>query len=229
MSFILHSASVRGPGHIRNGQPNQDAVLVRRNRKEWLAVVSDGMGSRFHSDTGSKMACYAVLKMTKQCSFETSDREIIHSTYRNWLNLLGGVEPNDAVATCLFAWGLSTGECRLFQLGDGAIYISSEEQKTLIKRDENSFGNETTGLGLSRKYSDWVCSHCEIKAGQGLVLVTDGVSDDVAEPELFAPAVINSMKAKSARYGKHWMKRELENWPTPHHTDDKTIAVIHRK
>ncbi|WP_157673712.1 PP2C family serine/threonine-protein phosphatase [Endozoicomonas ascidiicola] len=225
----MHSASVRGPGHINRGQPNQDAVLIRRNRNSWLAVVSDGMGSRKHSDIGSKMACQAVLMMTRQCSFDEPDKTVIHCTYKHWLNLLDNIRPDDAIATCLFAWGKPSGKCRLFQLGDGAIYVSSGEQQTLKPRDENSFGNETTGLGLSKKYSDWVCAQSQISINQGLVLVTDGISDDLVEPQLFASSVIKTMKNKGARYGKQWMKRELENWPTPHHTDDKTIAVIHRK
>ena len=230
MTFTLHSASVRGPGHIARKQPNQDAVLTRNNRHGWLAVVSDGMGSRLHADIGSRAVCQAVLRSTRQCKFNTSDRDLIQCIYQNWLELLGEINPNDAVATCLVAWGLKSGKCRLLQLGDGVILFSTKEQGVLKSRAENSFGNETTGLGLSRKFSDWSCKETKLSAiGQGVVLMTDGISDDIEQIYDFTPAVIASLRGKGIRYGKRWITRELENWPTPFHTDDKTIAVIHRK
>ena len=58
--------------------------------------------------------------------------------------------------------------------------------------------------------------------------MTDGISDDLENLDQFAPEMIRCMANKGARYGKRWITRELEAWPTPHHTDDKTIVVIHR-
>lgn len=230
MRFILRTASVRGPGHIASGLPNQDSSLIRTWGKSWLAVVSDGMGSRPLSHIGSRLACKAVLLATRQCAFDTPDRDLIECVYQNWLKLLDGITPNDAVATCLIAWGQISGECRLLQLGDGMVFCHNKTLGQLSQKPENNFGNETTGLGISRTFSDWSCLNTVLThSGEGLVLVTDGISDDIENPEQFAPAVIASLRGKGARYGKRWMTRELENWPTPHHTDDKSIAVIYRK
>ncbi len=229
MAFTLYSASVRGSGHITRNQPNQDSVLTRNNRQSWLAVVSDGMGSRCHADIGSKAACRAVLRATRQCSFDIPDRDFIQHLYQNWLAFLGTIDPEDAVATCLVAWGLKSGKCRLFQLGDGVISYNSKSKGVLRGCHDNDFGNETTGLGLSRKFRDWSCKTVKLTAaGQGIILMTDGISDDIEQLDDFTPAVLSSLRGKGFRYGKRWMTRELENWPTPSHTDDKTIAVINR-
>ena len=61
MSIRHLSVSVIGPGHLLNGQANQDSVLVKRVPNGWLAVVCDGMGSKPHSDIGSRQACRAAL------------------------------------------------------------------------------------------------------------------------------------------------------------------------
>ena len=190
MKFVTYHASVRGPIHQRLGQPNQDAVLTRRWRRQWLMVVCDGMGSRPYADVGSKMACYAVRDTVLQSHFAISDRDLIQAVYKNWLDRLGSIKPNDAITTCLFAWGLSTGETRLFQLGDGAIYLQ--------------------------------------KADQGVVLMTDGISDDLVGEESFLAELQPSLVKRSARMSKRWLVNQLMNWSTPHHTDDKTIAFIYR-
>ena len=59
--------------------------------------------------------------------------------------------------------------------------------------------------------------------------MTDGISDDLDQTDGFVNDMIEQMKGMSSRYGKEWIRRELESWPTPSHSDDKTIALIFRK
>ncbi len=166
----------------------------------------------------------------KALPFDVPDRELIHCIYKNWLALLGSIAANDAVATSLIAWGKNTGETRLLQLGDGAVLYQANDGRGLLSgRSENTFGNETTGLGVSRKYSDWVCRTIWLtKPKQGLALMTDGISDDLEQMDTFVPEVIMKMRHMGRRYGKQWITNELESWPTPSHSDDKTIALIYR-
>lgn len=232
MRYVLRTTSVMGPGHIASGLPNQDYSLIRIWKQSWLAVVSDGMGSRPLSHIGSRLTCKAALWTTQHCNFDTPDRELIQCLYQRWLYTLNEIEiaPDDAVATCLIAWGKVSGECRLLQLGDGMIFTHNSTPERLVNKPENYFGNETTGLGISRKFSDWSCTKTLLtQSGEGIVLMTDGISDDIENPDEFTPAVITSLRGKGARYSKRWMTNELQNWPTPHHTDDKSIAVIYRK
>lgn len=229
MGYQIHSASVIGPGHISSGLPNQDAVLTRRWHKSWLAVVSDGMGSRPHSDIGSQCAVRAVLSAVQSLTFDVSDKELIHLIYKQWLGLLDKTKPNDAVATCLIAWGLASGETRLLQLGDGSIIYNANKKGVLVERDEGAFGNETTGLGISRKYSDWNCTTIKLENRQhSIALLTDGISDDIVDSNDFLIYTGKKLKNMGHRYGKQWISRQLKDWPTPAHTDDKTIALIQR-
>lgn len=229
MAYLLHAATVRGPGHINTGLPNQDAVLVRHWKSSWLAVVSDGMGSRRHSDIGSRCACYAVLNAVRELPFDTSDKDLIHFIYRQWLNLLGEIKPNDAVATCLMAWGMASGKTRLLQLGDGAIIFDGSEKGVLVGRCDSGFGNETTGLGVSRKYSDWYCKNITLESkSNAIALLTDGISDDVSDEVGFLVFTAKKLKPMGLRYGKQWIKQQLVSWPTPAHRDDKTMALIQR-
>ena len=229
MGFLLHGASVIGPGHIASGQPNQDAILMRHRSDSWLAVVSDGMGSRPHSDFGSKCATRAVLAAVKSLSFDVTDKDFIHFIYKYWLSLLGDTRANDAVATCLVAWGLASGEARLFQLGDGAVIYHGVDSGVLVSRDKAAFGNETTGLGASRKYSDWCCRTVMLDVEHhAIALLTDGISDDVSDTSGFLEHTALQLRTKGRRYGKSWMQKQLEEWPTPAHSDDKTMALIQR-
>ncbi|ACN14584.1 conserved hypothetical protein [Desulforapulum autotrophicum HRM2] len=227
MGLRIFSASVRGVGHIIDNIPNQDAVLTRQWEHGWLAVVSDGMGSRKKSDIGSQCVCKAALNVLKDASFDTPDRDLVLMIYQRWLNNLGSINPNDAVATCLIAWGQSAGQTRLFQLGDGALIFHGQEQGQLSCRHGHAFSNETTGLGISRRYSDWITKEVLLgNNGQGVALMTDGISEDLVLPDLFVPYMIKTMGRMSRRRGKKWIRKQLENWPTPGHTDDKTLAVI---
>lgn len=229
MQFKTYAATVTGPRHQQLRQKNQDAVLIRVWRDQWLAVVSDGMGSRRHAEVGSHMACAAVCHVVRKSKFSEPDRSLILSIYRNWLHRLGHIAPGDAVATCLFAWGLRTGETRIFQLGDGAIFYQVKHFGSTQSRDEVKFSNETTGLGISQKMSDWRCERVTLtEPTHAIVLMTDGISDDLVNEEQFLPVMYSSLNKKKSRLGKIWLKKQLHDWDTPHHTDDKTIALIYR-
>lgn len=229
MGFLLHGASVIGPGHIVSGQTNQDSLLIRHWTDSWLAVVSDGMGSRPHADIGSQCACSAVLAAVKSLSFDVSDKDFIHFIYKEWLRLLGDIRADTAVATCLVAWGLASGETRLFQLGDGAVIYDGSDSGVLASRDNAAFGNETTGLGVSRKYSDWRCRTVLLSTEHhAIALLTDGISDDVSDSAGFLEDTALELRTKGRRYGKRWIQKQLEEWPTPAHSDDKTMALIQR-
>jgi serine/threonine protein phosphatase PrpC len=59
-------------------------------------------------------------------------------------------------------------------------------------------------------------------------LLTDGISDDIEEYQEFLKSTARSLRNKGIRSGKEWINRQLIAWPTPKHTDDKTIVVIQR-
>ena len=169
MSIRHLSVSDIGPGHLLNGQPNQDSVLVKRVPDGWLAVVCDGMGSKPHSDMGSKQACRAAFDVIKTVDFNIESKSLIKRIYQQWLNSLGDIKASDAVTTCLIAWASDSGELRAFQLGDGLILTS---QQTTERSDTNDFGNITTGLGKSKQFSDWQVTKQQLKVGDVIALMT---------------------------------------------------------
>jgi len=165
----------------------------------------------------------------KSLGFDVSDKDFIHVIYKNWLSMLGDTRADDAVATCLVAWGLASGETRLFQLGDGAVIYDDGESGMLFSRGDSAFGNETTGLGVSRKYSDWFCRVVRLDTDRhAIALLTDGISDDISDSAGFLEYTAFQLSTKGRRYGKRWIQKQLEEWPTPAHSDDKTMALIQR-
>lgn len=219
------SVSVIGPGHLLNGQPNQDSVLIKRVPTGWLAVVCDGMGSKPHSDMGSKQACRAVFDVIKTADFSIENKALIKLIYQKWLNSLGDIKASDAVTTCLIAWVSDNRELRTFQLGDGLILTSLQSTERL---DTNDFGNITTGLGKSKQFSDWQVTRQQLNVGDVIAVMTDGISEDLHQGmELaFVNTIVENTKVKSIRQAKAWLKNEFRNWGTPNHTDDKTLAVM---
>ncbi len=66
---MIHSGTAGGlsnrPLHVKAGIPNQDSWRARRYKWGNVVVVSDGLGSKAHSDHGSKAACLAVFEAAR--------------------------------------------------------------------------------------------------------------------------------------------------------------------
>ena len=79
--------SMIGPLHQKNGLPNQDAWLARHYSWGDVVVVSDGLGSKPHADTGAKMACRAVCEAAKFYQKNTSAplEELTRLIHAMWL------------------------------------------------------------------------------------------------------------------------------------------------
>ncbi len=226
MRIQLASASVSGPGHVREGLPNQDYVITRSLKGQWLLVVCDGMGSRSESQIGSRAAAKAAVKAIKSLDFTCDDRQIVSEIYRVWLERLAelGIKPADAVTVCLIVWGQSNGEFRYAHLGDGALLSTIG---VLSEENTERFSNETTGLGLSKKISDWRFGNGNLRdCGCILTLATDGISEDLTDPEAFCKYLKHKLSKMSVRQSRSWLKHQLTNWPTPGHSDDKSIAIV---
>lgn len=228
VKFKNLNISVRGPRNTFDNVPNQDSSSIKILSVGLVVVVCDGMGSRSKADVGSKLACRAVVKVLSKLDFDTEDRLVIKNIYQYWINSLGIINPNQAVTTCLFAWVSNSGRIRTFQLGDGLIVSSVDKIKNNLLSEQKTFGNITTGLGISNKFSDWEINRYTFNPGDYIALMTDGISDDiVAGMELeFVQFVIDNTLNKSTRLANTWLKKELHNWTTPHHLDDKTLALV---
>ena len=222
----LIKASVIGPGHISDNLPNQDAIGHFVSDQYWAIVVCDGMGSRVHADIGATTAIQSIKAVLKKSDFYASTKTVIADFYQDWLDTLKqlAIKPSDAVTTVLIAWGNHQGSFRFFQLGDGVI-CTTKTNYTRTSIDE--FSNATTGLGLSKKYGDWTVGHGALSAHDKVILLmTDGISEDITEHCEFTEALAIYSSNKSPRRVKKHLKNMFISWPTPFHTDDKSLAMV---
>src|SRR5579862_1410929 len=122
-------ASVIGPAHRANGQPNQDAWRRFIGPFGTGIVVCDGLGSKPYSDKGARLACKAVAQAVRIWAKEQAPDEhllrLIHNLWNMKVNSLGA---RDCATTCLFAIALRSGDMLVAQLGDGIALLRLAEQ-----------------------------------------------------------------------------------------------------
>ena len=231
MAVELVGASVRGPRHIRDGAPNQDAWGHSGAAGHHVVVVADGLGSRPESASGARAACRAVPEALRAWLKRPGAQLDLLPTLIHvlWRVALAELPPEDACTTCLFAAVDQDGAGLIGQLGDGLVLVetSDGQLKVLAERDEAAFGNETEALGATRKISAWSLQRLS-PGTQRVLLCTDGVSDDLLPDRL--PALLEWLDSDlmSQPPATRWrlLATELRDWPTPNHTDDKTLAFI---
>ena len=223
-------ASVRGPSHVKNGLPNQDAFLVRQFPWGAVAVVSDGLGSRPHSDRGSKAACRAVLKtfLARRKAPGMRDEDFLALLHAHWIRELFPLAIEECSATCLFACVMDE-VVFVGRLGDGLVGIL-ESGGSLLLQDEKDdhFSNQTDSLGRSHASRSWQIIRRDLSACRFVFLCTDGVSSDL-EPGMEASFIESLGETSHGR--SRWRngrdaKRWLEQWPVKGHSDDKTVALL---
>ena len=225
------AVSVRGPEHVREGKPNQDACLVRRNLKTVLAVVCDGLGSRPHSGTGARAACRATADAVRHWAGSPgAPTELLLRAIHSLWSIRVQADGRDASATtCLFAAIASDGRLVIAQLGDGLVTLKKLDGCITLEPSADRFGNETTGLGISTDVRDWRV-HVEPRsiAPMAVLLATDGVADDVLpeKREAFLDCLLSDFATTREGTRSRAVAAELRSWPTPHHRDDKTVAVL---
>jgi serine/threonine protein phosphatase PrpC len=230
MPIELFGASVPGPAHIVAGLPNQDAWGHTTVRGHRVVVVADGLGSRPKAQDGSKAAVAAVPEALRTwLRHPDAPVEILLGlVHLLWRARLAPSEPEDAATTCLFAAIAPDGSGLVAQLGDGLVLIDDgDEAAPLGQRPDDSFANQTLALGVTRRIGAWHWRRL-VPGTRRLMLCTDGVADDLL-PDRY-PALLDWLEQDLLPLPsqRRWraMARELRDWPTPRHTDDKTIAFI---
>jgi serine/threonine protein phosphatase PrpC len=221
-------ASVVGPRHRAESKPNEDSWLGARGSFGTLIVVSDGMGSRREARRGAKMACRAVLAAVRAWHQERSNGidALLPKIEAIWLECIAPSQAHDCAATCLFALAHSGGTLYVAGLGDGLAMIRGPHGcELIVGRHIDGFSNETDAIGESRS---WAARSFPQEPGNVVLLATDGVADDLIQDRLgdFVKWLMDDFAALAPARRWHALRRELASWPTPHHSDDKTLAVL---
>ena len=221
-------ASVVGPRHRAEGKPNEDSWLGARGAFGMLVVVSDGMGSRRDSRRGAQMACRAVLDAVRAWhkAGAGSLEELLVQIEPLWLGLIAPSTARDCAATCLFALAHSHGQIHVAAIGDGlALLRTPRGLEWIVGPRAGAFANETEALGHS---ASWTSRSFAREGGGVVVLATDGVADDLLPERIdgFVRWLMDDFAGMAPAQRWRALQRELKNWPTPHHTDDKTLVVL---
>lgn len=226
-------ASVIGPGHAATGKPNQDAWAEFHH--VWCdgIIVSDGLGSKPFSDYGSDAACSAVICAVHACRGKTEVERAFLSAriIRNWLVWIAPLEPRDCAATCIFAVRMDDGVVRMGMLGDGLAAIVKNDGSVVSMSDDktDSFSNITAALSPNVTEKDWRWLSIPEDDCKAIVLCTDGVADDLKDAEGFVKEFVDAHRDLSSISAARRVREMLENWPSPKHSDDKTIACLFRE
>lgn len=227
--------SVIGPLHIKQGIPNQDSWMFRKYKWGNVVVVSDGLGSKPHSDHGSKSACLAVFEAVKvyQKNRQAKIEDILRLIHANWLVKVAPFSASDCSATCLFAIQLDN-QLILGRLGDGLITVIGEtpEDFTILNDDkQDSFSNFTNCLSQEHIPEQWEIVLINSDICNAVILCTDGISEDLL-PECqieFCSEIHQNYKNMSFQQRTTDIYKWLNEWPVPGHTDDKTIACLFKQ
>jgi serine/threonine protein phosphatase PrpC len=226
-------ASVIGPGHIAAGSPNQDAWMGFHHVWGDGIVVSDGVGSKPFSDFGSRAACLAVARAVHACRSKAVVDHVLVSDWikKKWLSLIAPLDPRDCAATCLFAFRINNGMVNMGLLGDGlAAAVKSDGSVASLADDKSKgFSNITAALSTDVAKNDWRWLSIPENECRSIVLCTDGVSDDLSDMNGFVKAFSETHRLLSSASAARRTREVLEKWPTPKHSDDKTIACLCRE
>lgn len=229
---VLFGASVAGPAHLAQGLPNQDAWLTARGRYGAVVVVSDGLGSRTNSAFGAKQACRTVRQALAHwpgLAHGGNPKDLVRLLESLWRLNLGEQHAEDCAATCRFALREPNGQVLLAALGDGMTLIEEQGELTQLGRERgDAFVNETVALGVPHRLQDWYINTLPPHPNRVAVLTSDGVADDLQPEKLagFAQWLCDEIAPLAREKRRRRLQRELNQWPVPHHTDDKTVAVL---
>lgn len=226
-------ASVAGPGHIAAGIPNQDSWFSFHHAGGDGIVVSDGLGSKPLSHFGSQAAGFAVEQAYTDWSNKTkNDLHFLFNRIKaNWLSRIAPLEPRDCATTCLFALRIGNGSILLGMLGDGLASILKRNGSVVSLMEDKSegFSNVTSALSPNTSSKDW--QHLSLREDEcaAILLCTDGVADDLVNVDDFVRGYIEEHRILAAVSANRRSRIMLERWSTPKHSDDKTIACLHRE
>jgi len=136
----------------------------------------------------------------------------------------------DCATTCLFAVVGPDGRLHVAQLGDGLALLVSEDSVVQVGRERDGFTNETTGLGVARHLSEWDTLETDASQITSVLLASDGIADDLDGSTLwgFADFVLHTYTELPPTERWRRLSADLRAWPTPYHSDDKTLALMWR-
>ena len=172
-----------------------------------------------------------VARRILRAAPSTIDPATLPLIHQKWLEAIEPTTPRDAATTLLFGRVTVEGDVHAAQLGDGLLLVRCAGEFCRVTPDRTAYGNETWALETTHVQDKWSTKQGRLtKPGDGLVLMTDGVADDLEPAQLadFFDALYQDLSTRNRRRGRRWLQSELNDWATPLHSDDKTLVAIFR-
>lgn len=220
--MLLDGISVQGSYHDRN----QDSFLVKKLNKGFVAVLSDGLGSKKHSQAGARAICESVVEIAEArgSALEEADPiAFVREAYARWKDKLKGYTLSDCYATML-VFLIYAGKGFAIRLGDGFIgFWADGEIRVLYDKKADYFANETDCLTENLLYERLEICDFEISELRGGVMCSDGVGiGNMEEKELmgFTKDFIEGYCEMSREEISADVQSWLSDWPG---ADDKTL------
>ena len=226
-------AAVRGPLHLKNARPCEDAWKGAEMPHTAAVSVSDGMGSKPSAALGARAATAAALRAARSWASAPSVGPdwICRLIEAHWRFAVAPEEPHNCAATCHLLAAHSQGGLIYVGLGDGMALFQSGNQpvQRLSSRPPSNFVNESLALGVNHRITDWTQARLPLHDTPWIgVLVTDGIADDLRPDKLdaFLKWLREDIARKPPTRRVAAIRQALREWPTPGHLDDKTVAVL---
>ncbi len=226
-------ASMRGPMHQKAGRPCEDAWSGRVFVTGIAIAIADGMGSKPCAAHGAQSACASAIRGARLWAGapRIGSEWVSRWVEAQWRFAVAPHEPQHCATTCHLLATHPEAGLMYAGLGDGMALFQEGNQavQCLSSRNTGNFLNETLGLGVNHRMTDWI--HVQIPLPKGpwiAVLLTDGIADDLRPEKLdtFVKWLRKEIAPHSPADRATALRRALRDWPTPGHLDDKTVAVL---
>jgi hypothetical protein len=151
--------------------------------------------------------------------------------HEQWVKAIAPYEPRDTATTLLLSRITANGQVHAAQLGDGLVLLRVGGQFQCMTPRREGYGNQTWALESAYRPDKWHTAEGTLtQAGDGVVLITDGIADDLDPEQLsaFMAGLYEDLRTRNRRSGRRWLQSELTDWSTPMHSDDKTLVAIFR-
>lgn len=248
------TASVRGPVHVRDGLPNQDATACWEPDGAGAPVVvalSDGHGGPKspRSDVGARFAVEIAVEVGRaltggEDAAERTAEAIVDrwtATVEGHLAVLplNGAESDVVGDNVLLAYGatlllavVDDSAAVLMQLGDGDILLSDPSHPATrpVPPDPRLIGNATTSLCMPGAAREFRCTTVPLAPREPsvLILATDGLANAYGDDRAFLQ-VAADLAGMIDRSGLDGVQADLDALvleASAHSGDDVTVAVM---
>lgn len=242
--WMIVGASRRGKLHENEGTFREDAFCIEVEAGWLLIAVADGAGSHHLSRVGSNEAVQkAVEKMKELVRGETPGPSVANTAISKaleaaWVALYNEAQKRESDGTkfkdlsttlLLMMYHPAKNLVGVAQIGDGllAVQLENGQIATLGRPESGEYSGQTYFLTNYKK--EELASKAETPTAPGpikyILVMTDGVADDLYPPLERLPGLIKPMPSIFAADDPEEALKELINYNRAGSFDDRTLVV----